>query len=306
MQLFISWSGSLSQAVAQVLRDWLPDVIQQLKPWMSTEDIGKGRPWNEVLSKTLDATTEGVVCLTRSNSKSEWLNFEAGALAKRVANTGGQVRPLLIDLPPADVVGPLASFQATDARNREDMRKLVHSLNESQDVEFRLLKERVDRSFEMFWPRLEDQLNRLASNEGVKEGAAQPKVEREQGDMIAELVETVRRLERDAEEQKKIASRGVLQAPRLSFEPTYRYTTDAPPSVTAAGLANSSYKIGDQTFTMEPLRPSGSIIAGSSPLTSQGNVPATWLDTSISPPRIVHGQPSPPNAGTTADAKPET
>jgi hypothetical protein len=42
VEIFLSWSGSKSKAVAEALRIWLPKVNPAFKPWLSTADIDKG------------------------------------------------------------------------------------------------------------------------------------------------------------------------------------------------------------------------------------------------------------------------
>ncbi len=81
MTVFISWSGALAKAVAQLLDSWLPDVIQGVKTWLSTEDIDKGSIWSGKINEAL-STTVGILCVTQENRNAPWLLFEAGGLSK--------------------------------------------------------------------------------------------------------------------------------------------------------------------------------------------------------------------------------
>ena len=83
MKVFISWSGDQSKKIAQLFRDWLPTVIQAIEPFVSSEDIEKGARWNTDIAQELKESSFGLICVTKDNLNSQWLNFEAGALSIR-------------------------------------------------------------------------------------------------------------------------------------------------------------------------------------------------------------------------------
>jgi hypothetical protein len=64
--------------------------------------------------------------VTRTNQHAPWLTFEGGALAKRL--DVAQVVPLCMDLAPAEVTGPLSSFQGRRV-DEDGMRRLVRDLS---------------------------------------------------------------------------------------------------------------------------------------------------------------------------------
>jgi hypothetical protein len=93
MKVFISWSGDDSKTLAEFTSTWLPRVIQEVEPWISTHDIDTGEKWQEALSASLsDPTAIGLLIVTKTNFKQPWLLFEAGALSKL---NGSRVTPLL-------------------------------------------------------------------------------------------------------------------------------------------------------------------------------------------------------------------
>lgn len=61
MDIFLSWHGSSSHALTEILRDWLPTVLPSACPWLSSEDIGKGKRWDAELSARLEETSYCVV-----------------------------------------------------------------------------------------------------------------------------------------------------------------------------------------------------------------------------------------------------
>jgi hypothetical protein len=160
VKVFISWSGRKSQNVAEVMRNWLPLVLHSVKPFVSTEDIGKGQYWNARLTRELSDTSVGLIMVTRENAHAEWLQFEAGALSNALPMAS--VCPVLIDLKQSDVPGTFAQFQCT-TMEKDDLRKLVQSLNVLQGSDS-LSDSVLNKTFEAFYPELIESIHGLLSS----------------------------------------------------------------------------------------------------------------------------------------------
>lgn len=144
-QVFISWSGDISRQIAEALREWLPDVFQDVRTWMSTE-IRAGAQWRSVLHNKLLTSKVGVLCLTRENFTAPWLLFEAGALAA----TQGEVIPYLFRLKPEDILqSPLCIFQSVGDDKAETLH-LLRTINTKLATP--LNDTRLSRQFETYWP----------------------------------------------------------------------------------------------------------------------------------------------------------
>lgn len=159
MKIFISWSGKISQQLAQTLREWLPDVIQSVHAFVSSEDIDKGERWVNELFKELDDCVFGIFCVTGENLNSPWLNFEAGAIFKSLRQqSNAKVCTLLFGIEPGAVSGPLSLFQAT-CYEKGDVRRLINTINKSLSTP--LSSEKLDRAFELHWLELDKRLQPL-------------------------------------------------------------------------------------------------------------------------------------------------
>jgi hypothetical protein len=193
MKVLISWSGELSHRVALELRDRLPLFIQAVEPWVSSEDIAKGVLWRAELTKELEEGSVGILCITRENVTSEWVNYEAGALGKM--SQASRVIPFLFQMRPSDIRGPLADlqgamFEAGSDKNAEEFRKLLVSLNTAQTPP--CAPEAVlNTTFEKMWPDFAPVLDALAADaERLIEGPA-PKAA-DPSEVLEEVLQAVR------------------------------------------------------------------------------------------------------------------
>ena len=184
MKIFISWSGDRSGKVADALKDWLKKVIQAVDPWLSSKDIEKGANWPAELFKSVQECRMCIVCLTPENTEAAWLLFESGAISKSV---GSRVWTFLVDIQPADIMGPLAFFQHTKSE-KEDVYRLVQAINDNLG-EGQLQESILSDTFEKWWPDLESTLQAILREEPTT------KPHRSAEAVMDEILESVRRIE---------------------------------------------------------------------------------------------------------------
>ncbi|WP_122243076.1 toll/interleukin-1 receptor domain-containing protein [Pseudomonas syringae] len=186
MKIFISWSGSRSLAVAEVMSDWIKCVLQASQPWISTRHIERGSLWFSEINEKLRDVSVGIVCLTQENKNKPWILFETGALAKGLS--GNRVCTFLVDLQTSDLVDPLAQFNHT-MPNQSSVRELVKTLNICLGDD--ALEDRVlEKIFEVYWPSFEEAFAKALEKNPQNEVIA-PRTET---DILSEILENTRSL----------------------------------------------------------------------------------------------------------------
>lgn len=197
MKVFLSWSGGQSHKIACAFRDWLPSVIQSIEPYVSSEDIDKGTRWSTDISKELEESSYGIVCVTKENLMAPWVHFEAGALSKSLDKSN--VCPFLLDLKRSEVHGPLLQFQST-IYSKEEMKKLVGSLNNKLEQDGQLKAGQLDKAFEVWWPELKKVLDDIIKNESkvlIKENEIlKDKNQNSESEILEQILDLVRQQQR--------------------------------------------------------------------------------------------------------------
>jgi hypothetical protein len=197
VKVFISWSGDKSKALAEQFHKWLPGVIQAVHPYFSPDDVAKGARWNTEISKELDSSQIGIICLTRDNLDAPWLMFEAGALSKNMERS--KVCPIVFGLSPTDLKDPLAQFQCARFEKLE-VKKIVKMAN-AELGENGLAQEVLDSVFEMWWPKLDAAVSEILG-EAEKEEDAELRSDR---DLLEEILALSRRSMRSAPPSSRVS-----------------------------------------------------------------------------------------------------
>jgi hypothetical protein len=148
MRVFISWSEVRSQVLGLALKDWLPQVVDGIEAFHSA-DIAKGKSWRSDLIDELRRCSVGVFRVTPESLRSQWMLFEAGALAQH----GDSPRLFTYLYGINELPGPLGHFQATHFV-REDSRRFVLDLANATHSSPDAVAAEFDKTWDAFEKRV--------------------------------------------------------------------------------------------------------------------------------------------------------
>ena len=149
---------------------------------MSEEDISAGSRWSNDVTKELSQSNFGIICVTPENQSNPWLLFEAGALSKTLDLS--YVCPLLFDMSPGQLSGPLSQFQANQI-DAIGLFKVLSTMNKALGSA-QLSGDDLEEIFKVWWPGLEKKLTEApASMTG-------PQIKRTSEDLLEEIIENTR------------------------------------------------------------------------------------------------------------------
>ncbi|MDJ0105558.1 toll/interleukin-1 receptor domain-containing protein [Rhodococcus erythropolis] len=153
--VFISWSGDLTKAIAKEVATQLNFLFDSVVPWYSEDDIQLGTQNMKSIFTQLQESSAGIFILTRENQRETWVNFEAGAMSMTVGVDERRVIPLLVDMKPKDLEGPLRNFQGKTF-DRDGWRKVVSALAELAGVKNETAMTRLAISEDKFFNKLDE------------------------------------------------------------------------------------------------------------------------------------------------------
>jgi hypothetical protein len=229
MDVFISWSGEKSGDVAKVIEKYLPAIINDAEPWLSSKDISVGARWSKEIASKLESAQIGITCLTSENQHEPWILFEAGAVAK--LTDVGRAMVLRIDLSTTEVTGPLSQFQSVGL-DEEGIFRLVLSVNAvgSKPV----AEETLKLTFQALWPTMKEQFSKLPSDR------AKTTPSRTEKDMLEEILGLMR-------DQGRLTSRPEeLMKAMVEMEAKRRYDDERQENETRAFLERMKVFLSDR------------------------------------------------------------
>ncbi|OBJ86508.1 toll/interleukin-1 receptor domain-containing protein [Mycobacterium asiaticum] len=196
-QVFISWSGPLAKSIASALDNWLPTMFDHIDVWFSDTDIPAGTAWFGDIQQRLNSSDYGIVVVTTENLNRPWMNFESGALSKKLKQDVARVTPVLVNFTDiTQLTGhPLQQYNAV-LLDEDGIRKLCDSIARSAGRNTASVMLR----FRNMWPDLEAEIDKAKKSAGTQPeppDVSEPEVLESLSASVRSLESTVARLVRN-------------------------------------------------------------------------------------------------------------
>lgn len=164
-KVFVSWSGKNTDSfiVAKKIAEFLPKILQNTDVFMS-DNIQAGTNFVEQITKNLSDSKVGIICVTKDNFNSPWLNFETGALSNVVTLGNGVVTPVLINMTTDELQqcsSPIRYLHAVTF-DYDGIKQLITSINKCLAEPLDVVS--LNDIFEAFIPKLLD-INLVQKND---------------------------------------------------------------------------------------------------------------------------------------------
>ena len=118
MQIYISWSKTLSRLVAEELKSLTTTVFGDLIKIFLSSDIVPGNPWFSENQKQLRSADLGLIIVSSRGLNSPWLWYETGALLNKPAIPH---KILLLNVRTSDILySPFYHLQCIEHHNHDD------------------------------------------------------------------------------------------------------------------------------------------------------------------------------------------
>lgn len=179
--------------MAKALRDWLPQVLHAIgsdDPFFSEEDIDPGTFSDDRMRARFADAEYCIVCVTPENVMNPWINYEAGAIAERL---NGKTTPWALGVNPRSMkAAPLIRLQVMQA-DESGTRRIIQGINKYSP---RPVSDAVlSKSFDRFWPELEEQLQAIPVAESIHTKASVEELAYESVTIVRQLDRRLSRFE---------------------------------------------------------------------------------------------------------------
>lgn len=174
-KVFISWSKSCAKKVAENLSNTIKKHFGEHRVFFSDASIQCGDRWYSEIEKGINSSWLCIVIATRQNINSDWLMYEAGAMAM----SGKRVCVLNLDRPSSGLAtNPLSVFHNINTLTEESLAELFSVIVEyyNQDI---WTDSGIKTMGTMYatecWPALNSIMQEIADDPNCKEEAKRAK-----------------------------------------------------------------------------------------------------------------------------------